>query len=352
MTGKPPLSGQRVLVIRPCAIGDALLTLPAIHALHRAGAEQIVVLGTPGSWQFLPGDIPWVQIEDYSSAEWLGLFAVDAPLADRAKRVVSDLNSAVVYLRDQQDACERALMRAGIGALLQIEPPQIDDCAEDVAMISSGEVSPDRIPKCHATRLLLDPLSCWVGDDITKSVLRASALGLNKDQLLSIAHAERTETIEELPIRGLDGGAFFCMHPGSGGRRKCWPTDRFTELAGHVHEQTGMTPLVLTGPADEEVRDCLRSQWPLALPAVYVHNHPLRSVVALLASSRFYLGNDSGVTHLAARCCPTVALFGPTDARVWRPLGEDVRVVCAELDGMETLSVEAVLGALPAVESC
>jgi ADP-heptose:LPS heptosyltransferase len=65
--------------------------------------------------------------------------------------------------------------------------------------------------------------------------------------------------------------------------------------------------------------------------------------LALLTVSRFYVGNDSGVTHLAARCCPTVALFGPTDARVWRPLGRAVRVADANSDNMEALAVEDVI---------
>lgn len=47
-----------------------------------------------------------------------------------------------------------------------------------------------------------------------------------------------------------------------------------------------------------------------------------------LAAARLYLGNDSGVSHLAAAVgCPTVAVFGPTEPRVWAPRGARVKVL-------------------------
>jgi ADP-heptose:LPS heptosyltransferase len=56
-------------------------------------------------------------------------------------------------------------------------------------------------------------------------------------------------------------------------------------------------------------------------------------LAAVLAESRGYFGNDSGVSHLAAALgVPTVAVFGPTDPAVWAPLGPEVSVVAPRGD--------------------
>ena len=68
----------------------------------------------------------------------------------------------------------------------------------------------------------------------------------------------------------------------------------------------------------------------------------LYDLACWLSSARLYIGNDSGITHLAAASgAPVLALFGPTDPAIWAPRG-DVRVLHANL---EQISVDAVLAA-------
>jgi heptosyltransferase III len=71
----------------------------------------------------------------------------------------------------------------------------------------------------------------------------------------------------------------------------------------------------------------------------------LHQLACWLASARVYIGNDSGITHLAAAVgTPVVAIFGPTDAAVWAPRGERVSVVSA--GSLDAISVDAVLQAV------
>ena len=67
----------------------------------------------------------------------------------------------------------------------------------------------------------------------------------------------------------------------------------------------------------------------------------LYELACWLQTARLYIGNDSGITHLAAAVgVPVVAIFGPTDPAVWAPRGDRVRVVSGNL---EDISVDQVL---------
>jgi len=75
---------------------------------------------------------------------------------------------------------------------------------------------------------------------------------------------------------------------------------------------------------------------------------PLRTLAGVLARCSVYVGNDSGVSHLAAAVgAPTVAIFGPTDPRVWGPRGPRVQTVGGpDAGGLDAVTVEDVLGAV------
>jgi len=125
-------------------------------------------------------------------------------------------------------------------------------------------------------------------------------------------------------------GDFAVIHPFSGSACKNWPLERFRELA----ERLAMPVQWCAGP--EESLD----------GAVRFEN--LYDLACWLASARVYIGNDSGITHLAAAVgTPVVAIFGPTDPEVWAPRGERVRVVSGRLD---EIAVEDVIRAFSGSE--
>lgn len=109
------------------------------------------------------------------------------------------------------------------------------------------------------------------------------------------------------------------IHPGSGGREKNWPLPHFVALAAALMAE-GESVHWCLGPAEEN----------MAVPdgVEALRAGSLVELGSALASAKGYVGNDSGVTHLAAAAgCPTVAIFGPTNPQVWAPRGEHVRVV-------------------------
>jgi heptosyltransferase-3 len=124
----------------------------------------------------------------------------------------------------------------------------------------------------------------------------------------------------------VEAGDFAVIHPFSGSPRKNWPMERFRELA----ESIGMPVRWCAGP-EEDLDGAAR-----------IGN--LHELACWIRSARVYVGNDSGITHLAAAAgARVVAIFGPTDPAVWAPRGDRVRVIAGTLD---EIKVEQVLDAV------
>jgi heptosyltransferase III len=131
------------------------------------------------------------------------------------------------------------------------------------------------------------------------------------------------------------------LAPGSGGRAKCWPREQWLTLASALHAN-GHSLAIVCGPVEQERDDPQAWTWPLGTQ-FHVGIGIIELAQALRGAQRF-VGNDSGPTHLAAMLgVPTVALFGPTDARVWAPVGPHVRVLEAPSGVLATLRPETVL---------
>ena len=114
------------------------------------------------------------------------------------------------------------------------------------------------------------------------------------------------------------------IHPFSGGRKKNWQLSKFRELAGRLPWTVDWT----AGP-EEELPEARRFE-------------SLRELAHWLSGARLYIGNDSGITHLAAAAgVRTVAILGASDPAVWAPRGGNVKVVASS--SLEDVSVGDVL---------
>jgi hypothetical protein len=116
--------------------------------------------------------------------------------------------------------------------------------------------------------------------------------------------------VPSIQCEGIARADFAAIQPFSGSGRKNWPLERFREVAARL---------------SIPVRWCAGPEEPLA-DAVRFDN--LYELACWLASARVYIGNDSGITHLAAAVgTPVAAIFGPTDPAVWAPRGPHVSVL-------------------------
>jgi ADP-heptose:LPS heptosyltransferase len=146
---------------------------------------------------------------------------------------------------------------------------------------------------------------------------------------------EEETTHAEAATSGLPP-AFLAAHPGSGSPAKNWPFDRLAESARRLSPRHAW--LLVLGPAEADV---------VPPPdAVVVRTMPLRRLGATLARAGLFLGNDSGVAHLAAACgTRTLVLFGPTDPARWAPVGRAVRTLRAASGRVQDIGVDEVVAA-------
>ena len=133
---------------------------------------------------------------------------------------------------------------------------------------------------------------------------------------------------------------FLAVAPGASSPEKRWPPDRFTAMINRLTESRAVgsaLAVVLFGAADERslvesVRGRLRERPGVAPPLAVLGEARLPTVAAILERARLYIGNDSGLMHLAAASgAPTVGLFGPTPPARYRPWGE--RTLFVQSDG-------------------
>ncbi|MHB8077843.1 MAG: glycosyltransferase family 9 protein [Candidatus Krumholzibacteriia bacterium] len=179
-----------------------------------------------------------------------------------------------------------------------------------------------------------------------------AAAGL--DTIVVPAPAERAAAAALLD--GLPGdGPLLVIHPGAGKRANLWPAGRFAAIAARA-AAAGERVMVLQGPADGGI--IARFTAELAAAGhdasrgriVTAPRQPVGVCAALLARCDRFLCNDTGLMHVAGAVgAPTLALFGPTDPALWKPLSPVVRALRAKNDRLDTLGVEAVWDALRAL---
>jgi heptosyltransferase-3 len=135
----------------------------------------------------------------------------------------------------------------------------------------------------------------------------------------------------QCPVQPAD---YAVIHPFSGGERKNWPLKEFRSLAEALEARM---PVYWCAGPEEKLDDARRFD-------------DLYQLGCWLAGARVYIGNDSGITHLAAAVgAPVVALFGPTDPQIWGPRGPSVRILHHQ--PLDELRPEAVLHCIQCLDS-
>jgi heptosyltransferase-3 len=321
-----------ILVWHQGALGDLLLAGPALAAIsrHYPGA-RITALGHPERWSLLAGSLPLEEVWDSGAALWAPLFG-NGVLPPAIRERLARFQLALAFSPRPQNTLQDQIHQAGI-PLVHWLP-------------SFPETGSDAVAALQARHL--------------------AALGLHYVPgpfQLAIGGSPGEERVE-FP----GPGPWLAVAPGSGQVRKNWPLSHYYEVSRTLAWQFSMGIVWLAGPAEEAALPYLEAL-AQAQGHLLLANRPLAQVARVLTCCRLYIGNDSGLTHLAAAVAgpDVLALFGPTDPRVWAPLGPQVHALvapcaqspcsegrtipCSEPHCMEALSPETVLAAAAALLS-
>ena len=140
-------------------------------------------------------------------------------------------------------------------------------------------------------------------------------------------HSDTVLAEDYLAKPGAGGRPVAVIHPGASSRRKQWGAGKFGALAGHLVRQWDAHILLCEGPLDADVVEAVMTSAP-GLVARRMHTGNLRLLAAVLSRCHLFIGNDTGVTHLAAALAlPTVAIFQDSDPHMWAPRGKAVQVL-------------------------
>lgn len=295
---------QRVLIIRPGAIGDTLVVFPILQHLRTLSSQtHITVIGNVAVLPLMLAFKLADEVENYEELVWSRLFM--QPSSHKQAQLhtrLQHIDRAICWLTDTNDLVKQNLQAAEI-PVITIAPgrPTVSLPIVSYLAQSIGE-APETIFWRTPTKYR------WQKGQPAGQPPRAIAI-----------------------------------HPGSGGQQKCWPIAHFATIITELW-QHNIPVLLLAGPADHERTNALRKLLPEPASATLLHllqDVPLLTVAQELRHCQSYLGNDAGISHLAALIgLPTLVLFGASDPTIWKPIGPTVIVMKASsLDGLAPQAV-------------
>ncbi len=307
---------RSILVIRGGAIGDFLLTLPALRLLRQGFPDcRIEIVGYRHICSVAEGRYYADAVRSIEYAPMAGFFNPRSELDPELSAYFSGFGQVVSYLFDPDGFFEGNLRRCGVKNLICGDP-----------RISDSQ---------HAVHQLARPME-------------SLALFLEDPAVEIFPNREDAAAAEQL-LAGCRP-PFVAVHPGSGSEKKNWPLPAWKELLSALCGAQA-TVLVVSGESDTERVAVLKSAFGAHL--VFLDHLPLHVLGAVLRRCDFFIGHDSGISHLAAAAgAECLLLFGPTDPAVWAPANPDVNVLRAPGGLLHNLSVEDVKSRLPAFLSC
>jgi heptosyltransferase-3 len=286
------------LLIRPGALGDTLMMLPALYQLK--GIVPVTVAGRRPGLDVISQAAH--RVVDMEGPGWHRLFG---PRPDSQGLPVSNADHIVAFMRDQDGRIERNLKVYFPDARVFIFP--------SLPTEGTGLHAAFHIASClRASGLSLDP----------QATIRRACEG----PLIRMAAAS-------------ESGRRIVLHPGSGSPRKNHPISfwlRLTENLRREGENEDVRITILLGPAEEGLKRCFGAQVKDQRTEISICPSG-EGLLKILHEAALYVGHDSGITHLSSLLgTTTLALFRDTDPRQWRPLGPRV-VVIREMEGGDGL---------------
>ena len=307
----------KILVIRGGAIGDFILTLPAIAALRRQFPQaHLEVLGYPHIAQLAVAGRLADRVQPIEARGLAGFFARNGTLEPDLMDYFSEFDLVISYLYDPDEIFKTNVIRCLVKQFIV------------------GPHRPDETERLHATQVYLKPLerlAIFDSDPVPRLAIDYQYSSGRADLPVSLDARQRVPII--------------ALHPGSGSEKKNWPEAKWAGLIQQIVATTHWNMLLVGGEAEGERLRRLAAVLPPARCSI-AQGLPLAELAQRIQSGAAFVGHDSGITHLAAAVgLPCVVLWADTLEEIWRPQGERL-VVLKEITGVRAISVEKVMNEL------
>jgi ADP-heptose:LPS heptosyltransferase len=288
---------QQILLMHQGAIGDLLLSLPSFYSIRTEIPEaRLEVMGYPQVLSLIHKRYYADAIVSVDRAGVASLYNEDGCLNEELLHYLRQFEKVFIFGGNSQHVV--------INNIKQVKD------SSDVYFVKTFSESSDM----HVTDFQLKQLTMRGFDsqyNIPEVFLRAEDIS----QAQQFLHQKGVN---------LKKNNLIAVHPGSGSISKNWPLENYGSLVQCLYQKCKGTVLVVEGPAERNLIDTMSEALDdITFIALQCLDLPL--LAAILSQCNLFIGNDSGITHLAAaRGVPTIALFGPTDPYVWGPRGKKV----------------------------
>lgn len=316
---------KKILIIFPGSLGDFIASLPALKLLRQEYPQANIDIACSRTYAPLVEGKPFnVNVRESLSYALSGLFASPFACTGRTRDYLEMSDLIISYIDDNKKIFSENLRKNSTGNVI-----------------------------------------VWKGNIRDKLEINIYSHYLKSLELIDI-NIQSPEYRLEIPAdkkdKGIDGkdrfsskNNYFCIHPGSGSLKKNWNIKKYIELADLIENKYSFFPVFFTGEADEKIKAEIPGKYTL------LHNENLLKVALVINKGKFYIGNDSGVSHLAGSLgVKSFIIFGPTEPGIWAPPVANVSVIdkgrgncskrknekmcktCKSIDCLNELSAEKV----------
>lgn len=289
---------KRILIIRSSAIGDVVFASALPAAIRRTHPDaHIAWLVEPGIHELLLSDPNIDEVITWSKGEWVKLWKEGRRL--ELWRRVRQLRRELHARRFDTALDLQGLLKSGFVTWLSGAPRRVGLGSKEGSQLLMSEVIPRGGEQAR------------IGSEYQ---YLAQQLGLDASAFLptlTVDPAAEAGVLGKLAEHGLAPGRYAVFAPFTTRPQKHWFEDAWQALAPQLIAATGLTPVILGGPADAAAAARIAAADPRIVNLVGRTRLP--EAVAAIAHAALLVGVDTGLTHMGtALARPTVAIFGST----------------------------------------
>lgn len=322
---------EKILVVRQHnQMGDMLLAVPALRGLRERFPRSQIVLVTASINREVVLNNPYIDgVLTYAKEEHMRSLSSARAFLSELRRGPPDLAIVLNTVSFSVTSAALAVLSGARFRMGSTSEPFGSDLSRRLYHAELPLPSPVDLETMHESEHNLFPLRPL---GVTTTDLRS----------LLVPTSDETAWARALVGRHRERKPSIVIHPGAGKEENLWPAERFARAGLELKARLGARIFVVEGPRDGEVVAIVRKA--LGEDTTLVSRRTVGEIGALLEQTDLLLCNDTGIMHVAGAVgAKALALFGPTEPRRWKPLGDHVDYVRGVGGDLRSIDVETVV---------